>query len=519
MLRLTGRAQPSRLCHPLRNFSPSVAQAAGLCGARCLLLTSLLVALASPTTPQAEIALTQISPKLSLSGNLRLRGEFWNWFEPTGTQNRDYAFGAATARGAIQWKDESFDVMLEAQSSSLMGVPDDAVAPAPQGALGLGAVYFLHNRRHNDTHIFLKQGFLTLKRLGFAGLTLKGGRFEFSEGNEVLTKDPTLDWLKNVRLSQRLLGPFGWSHVGRAFDGATAGLTHGPVNLTLLLSHPTQGGFDLAGIKEIDDIDVLYAAANLTRPAFAEHSDARFFYLYYGDGRGLVKSDNRPAAVRAADKQDISLHTEGGHWISVLPTSAGPVDLLAWGALQQGEWGLLDHNAWAWNLEVGWQPQALPWKPWLRAGYSRSSGDDNPRDRDHDTFFQILPTARLYSFSTFYNLMNNEDGFLQLLLRPRPGLVSRTDLHFVRVSEPHDLWYQGSGATLADRNIGFGFPGRPALGQRNLFRVLETSLSYDWSKALNLSLYYGHVFGGGVVRVLFAGDQADFGYIEVTLKL
>ncbi len=483
------------------------------------LLASAGLMASSPPATWAEIALTQLSPKLSVSGSLRVRGEFWNWFDPTGTQDNDYAFVATVARGAVQWKDDAFDVVLEAQNSSLMNLPADAAAPPPQGALGLGAVYFAHNRHQQDSHLFLKQGFLVLKRFGLAGLTLKGGRFEFSEGNEVLAGEPTLDWLKNLRLSQRLIGPFGWSHVGRAFDGVTASLTRGPLNLTLLASHPTQGGFDLAGMEEIGAIDLLYAAINLTRPAFAEQSDARLFYIYYGDDRGLLKSDNRPAGARAADKQDISIHTQGAHWISALPTAAGPIDLLAWGALQVGEWGTLDHRAWAWDLEVGWQPSALPWKPWVRIGYSRSSGDDDPADGDHDTFFQILPTARIYSFSTFYNLMNNEDGFIQLILRPRLGLSWRTDLHNLRLSESRDLWYQGSGATLEDRNVGFGFPGRPAFGHRDLFRMVETSLSYDVSKWLALSVYYGHVFGGSVVRALFAGDQADFGYLEVTLKL
>ncbi|MBI3303531.1 MAG: hypothetical protein HYZ72_15820 [Deltaproteobacteria bacterium] len=208
-----------------------------------LRLTSVLLALtAYPTPGWGEVALTQVSPRLSISGSLRVRGEFWNWFEPTGTQNNEYAFVATVARGAVHWKDDAFDVMLEAQNSSLMNLPDDAAAPPPQGALGLGAVYFAHNRHQNDTHIFLKQGFLTLKRLGLAGLTLKGGRFEFSEGSEVLTKEPTLDWLKNMRLSQRLIGPFGWSHVGRSFDGITASLTRWPLNLTLMASRPTQGG-------------------------------------------------------------------------------------------------------------------------------------------------------------------------------------------------------------------------------------------------------------------------------------
>jgi hypothetical protein len=484
-----------------------------------LSLTTLVATVISPHFSRAEVALTTLSPKLFLSGSLRMRTEVWNWFNPKGAFDNDYIFAAFVGRGALQWKDDRFDVMVEAQNSSLVSLPDKASAPAPQGSLGLGAVYFAHNRHEDDSHFFLKQGFVLFKNLGLEGLTLKGGRFEFSEGNEVLTKEPTLDWLKNVRLSQRLIGPFGWSHVGRSFDGGVAGLTHGPLNLTVMASHPTQGGFDLQGMKEMEEIDLLYTSINLTRPSFAENSDARFFYIYYKDDRGLLKSDNRPQAVRQTDTRHIDIHTEGGHIISVFPTSAGPIDVLAWGALQQGDWGTLDHNAWTWDVEIGWQPSMFPWKPWLRIGYGRSSGDDNPNDGDHDTFFQLLPTARVYSFSTFYNLMNNEDGFVQFILRPIPGLVSRTDFHNIRITETRDLWYQGAGATISDRDVGFGFPGRPVFGKRNLFQVIETTLSYDFNQFINLNVYYGHIFGGGVVRSIFAGDQADFGYVEVLFKL
>lgn len=482
-------------------------------------LTVVFGSLTSPQGGRSAVHLDQVSAKLSLSGSVRLRWELWRWFEPTGVQNNDYSFFAPVLRGAVRWTDEYFDLTVEAQNTSLLHLPDDAAAPPPQGLLGLGATYFAHNRRQHDTGIFLRQGFLVVKRLGLAGLTLKGGRFEFSEGNEVLTQEPTLDWLKNVRLSQRLIGPFNFAHVGRSFDGLVGSFTRGWLNFTLMAAHPTQGGFDLAAMKEIDEIDVLYAAVNLTRPAFMPNGDARIFYIYYGDDRGVLKSDNRPAPVRAADLQDISLHTEGVHWIHILPTGVGPLDFLAWGALQQGEWGLLNHFAWRWDVEVGWQPHALPWKPWLRVGYGRSAGDDDPRDDDHETFFQILPTARLYSFTTFYNLMNNEDAFVQLILRPLRGLVWRTDFHNIRLSEARDLWYQGAGATLRERSVGFGFAGRPAFGERNLFRVLETSLTYAWSPQLEFAVYYAHVFGGAVVRKIFAGAQGDFGYVEMVLKL
>ena len=465
----------------------------------------------------ADVALKDISPKLSVRASLRTRAEAWNWFEPRSGANNEYLFGATIARGALAWTDDYFDVFAEAQNSALFSLPDDAVGPAPEGPLGLGAVYFAHNRSDDDASVFLRQGFVSLKNMG--GFSLKGGRFEFAEGAEVLTQDPTLDWLKKGRIAERLIGPFGWSHVGRSFDGLTAAFTRGPFNTTLFAAHPTQGGFDLAGMKEIDEIDLVYGAFNLTRPSFAKNGDGRAFYIYYADDRDLLKSDNRPAPVRTADHQEISIHSFGGHWIQVIPLGAGPLDLLAWGVAQTGEWGTLDHGAGAFDFEVGWQPAAFPWKPWLRAGYARSTGDDDPADGDHGTFFQILPTARIYSYSAFYNLMNDEDGFAQLVLRPVPGLVSRTDFHVIRLSEGEDLWYQGAGATLSDRNVGFGFPGRPAFGERDLFRVIETTLTYQWNPHVAIGFYYAHVFGSTVVRRIFAGDDADFGYLELTLSL
>jgi hypothetical protein len=468
---------------------------------------------------RAEVALQQVSSKVSIAGSLRTRAEAWNFFEPGGPTNDDYVFGATVGRFALAWKDEAFDVVVEAQNSALFGLPDNAVGPPPIGALGLGAVYFANNRAENDASVFLKQGFLNVKKIGIPGLALKGGRFEFSEGAEVLTGDATLDWLKNARLSQRLIGPFGFSHVGRSLDGFLAAFTRAPFNATALVAHPTQGAFDLAGMKEIDEIDLAYGALNLTRPSFAQMGDGRFFYIYYRDRRDLLKTDNRPPDVRALDREDISIHTFGAHWIHAIPSSAGPFDFLAWGVLQTGDWGTLDHSGWGYAAEVGWQPAGVCWKPWVRAGYGRTSGDDDPSDGDHDTFFQILPTPRVYSYSTFYNLMNNGDAFAQLLLRPIPGLVSRTDFHDLRLSEGRDLWYQGGGATVSDRDVGFGYSGRPGGGRTDLFRVVETSLSYDWSTNVTIGLYYGHVFGGAVIRSLFVGDDGDFGFVEMTLKI
>jgi hypothetical protein len=56
------------------------------------LLIILFVPVAFPHFSRAEVALPAISPKLSLSGSLRIRTEFWNWFEPKGSFDNDYVF-------------------------------------------------------------------------------------------------------------------------------------------------------------------------------------------------------------------------------------------------------------------------------------------------------------------------------------------------------------------------------------------------------------------------------------------
>ena len=494
-----------------------------------LLLLALWLLTVYPAPLRADVSVSQISPKLSVFASLRARGEFWDWFEDT-SGDSSYAYAATVAKLGLKWRQDLFDLHLEAQNTALMGLPDDASAPAPQGSFGLGPVYLSHNRRRNDASVFLKQAYLTLKQLGIPGLRLRGGRHSVAEGAEVMSKDPTIDWIKRMRVSQRLLGPFGWSHVGRSYDGFTLSWTRGAYNFTLHGSHPTQAGFDLAGNKTIDDIDILYASFNLTRPEFAKTTDARLFYIYYADGRNLQPTDNRPAIGRTGavtagaswrpppDHRHLAINTGGGNLIHIVPTGAGPIDLMGWGVVQGGDWGRQDHHGWAFAVEAGWQPKGLPWKPWFRIGYNRSSGDDDPSDSDHDTFFQMLPTARVYSFSTFYNLMNNEDIFFQLILRPLEGLVWRTDFHYIRVSEKNDLWYQGAGATLQDRQAGFGFVGRPVFGKRDLFQIIETSLSYNLNKHINVNAFFAHVFGDSIVDQIYPDDSANFGYIETTLK-
>lgn len=180
------------------------------------------------------------------------------------------------------------------------------------------------------------------------------------------------------------------------------------------------------------ELDVTLGGLSLTlkRLPAAPPADVRVFYLYYDDSREApLRVDNRPLAVRMTDAAAVGVHSVGGHAVTVVDAGPGMVDLLGWTTLQAGAWGEQDHQAWAWALEAGYQLPRLLAAPWLRIGWNRSSGDDDPDDALHETFFQVMPTARIYAQLPFFNLMNSEDLFAQLILRPHARVTLRTDRH------------------------------------------------------------------------------------------
>jgi len=71
--------------------------------------------------------------------------------------------------------------------------------------------------------------------------------------------------------------------------------------------------------------------------------------------------------------------------------------------------------------------------------------DKDSTDREHGTFYQMLPTARKYAFFPLYNLMNNEDLFIQAIFKPKEAFTIRTDLHSLSLQNKHDLgtWAPG----------------------------------------------------------------------------
>ncbi len=475
-------------------------------------ILSLLTVTAPPVCGQSSGSPAGVN----FHGSLRSRAELWNWFD--GAANSDYQFLGSIFRFGLSHQQQRFDWQLEFAAPVMLGLPADAAAAPPQGQLGLGATYFAANKRsQNSAMIFPKQAYLRFHHLGHGeDHSLRLGRFEFVDGGEVTPKNGTLAAVKNTRIRERLIGPFGFSHVARSFDGFHYSYAPEGMNLTVLGAFPSRGVFQTDGWGFLK-AGLTYAS--LTKPVGGADNagELRLFGIYYHDWRRIAKNDNRPAALRSADLGNVRIGTFGAHYIHAAKTSAGTVDLLLWGVLQTGRWSALHHRAGAVALEGGFQPGGLPaLRPWLRGGYFRSSGDDDPRDGEHKTFFQILPTPRVYARFPFFNLMNLEDTFAELVLRPHPAVTIRSDAHALRLTQPNDLWYAGGGAFNPWL---FGYPGRPSLGGRGLATLYDISVDLRATSSLTVGAYYGYANGKSVMANIYpAGKNAHYGYLEMLYR-
>ena len=456
---------------------------------------------------------------VTVTGSIRSRVESWDWFAPDNAQSQNaYTFSGNIFRLGFSQAHESWDWNLEFAVPFILGLPASPIAAGVQGQLGQGASYFAANNKTTNTGmIFAKQGYFRVKNLfGSPAQSIRVGRFEYSDGTETAPKNGTLAALKNTRISQRLIGPFGFTHVGRSFDGIHYVYNTPKNNFTFVGAVPTRGVFQTDGWGETN---TAFGYAAYTKPwgSGTHTADTRVFALYYDDWRRITKTDSRPAAIRAKDLTNIRLQTYGAHSVHAFETASGTADLLLWGALQGGTWGTQTQHAHAVALEAGFQPKiAKPLKPWFRGGVFESSGDGNPNDGKHGTFFQALPTPRPFARFPFFNLMNNRDRMGAMILRPHPKWTVSSEFHALRLSNKNDFWYLGGGAF---QPWTFGYTGRATNGALSLANLYDTNVEWRALKNFTVTGYYGFAQGRAVMQALYPkGKDGSLGYVEFTYK-
>src|SRR5437899_8596962 len=202
---------------------------------------------------------------VTVVGSERLRGEVVDWFRPrpgaAEPEANRYSFVASQLRAGLSVVLPHAQLTLVAQDTRLGNLPDDASLPPPIGNLGPGAIYFANTKQRTQGELFLKLGFVTLRR---AGLTATVGRYEYRDGHQAVPGDPTLAALKRMRIAERLVGPFEFTHVTRIFDGVRLASDRPAWHVPVIGTRPTQGGFEVSANRELD-LTLAGAAVTLKR--------------------------------------------------------------------------------------------------------------------------------------------------------------------------------------------------------------------------------------------------------------
>jgi hypothetical protein len=517
---LTLRAYPAILAESMRKTTAAllcmVLSASALSAQN--LVSDTHEAGSTPATPLAPGALPASSPSPTPAPSTnyfvyeRARGDAWKWFAAPPYEN-EYRYLQSLFRAGITHRDGAWDWELEMEQAAVLDASSDAVsAVTAQGQLGFAGTYYASNGNNSyPAAASFKQGFVRYQWGEDRNLRL--GRFEFFDGVELHPKDPQMLWLQNNRMQQHLIGNFGFSDALRSFDGGDAHFGSGNWDVTAMAARADQGVFNMNANPELD-ADVQYLA--YSRSAAQGHVLFRGFAIGYHDGRtNVTKSDNRPLAARQADHDNIRLGTYGGDLMATAPAGPGAFDFVFWGARQNGSWGTQSDSAGAATFEGGYRLNT-PTNPWLRGGWLRSTGDTNPGDGTHHTFFQVLPTPRVYARLPFYNFMNSTDGFVQLIDRPAKKLELRSDVHWLKLTSGKDSWYSGGGAF--DSKV-FGFTGRPGNSFTSLASDWDISSDWQASNHFAFNLYYGYGWGKTVVRAIYpTGPNLQMGYAELIYR-
>lgn len=445
------------------------------------------------------------------------RVESWSYFQPRldplaltrePIGDPEYTFLGDRAELGVRVDGSRFDLSGAFNYVRVENLPARAIGP---GGLGTGAFYFAASGVRYSYQLYLSELALKVKaRDGRASIAI--GRMPFASGAETLAANASLETLKRERLHSRLIGNFEWSYYQRRFDGLRLDLDRPRWHVTAAALVPTQGGFEESTNLSMPKVQV--ATAVFTLKGSAATGEWQVFNTLYRDHRGTAAvADNTGSNDRPID---VDVFAIGGSHVRVTPTPAGELDTVLWGAGETGRWYSQAHRAASVAAEIGHRWTRAPWRPWLRAGYLWASGDRNPDDGRHGTFFQMLPSTRKYALSSTYAQMNLSDAFAQAWFEPR-GIKTRIEVHALGLASGRDLWYHGSGAT-ASRGSFFGFSGRAAGGETRLGTVLEGAVDVPIRRYWSVNAYAGTMWGGAVVTRQFSGRRLGFWFLENVIR-
>ena len=323
----------------------------------------------------------------------------------------------------------------------------------------------------------LRQAYVELGDTEKKTIGIRAGRQELAYGDE------------------RILGNANWLNTARSFDALRGTYRHGWFHADLFAARVVKqqdGEFDWS--TPGNNLYGIYGGIEKLIPK----STLEPYFLWRRQS-GLKTELGKPGIS--------NFGTWGVRWVGKLPAN---FDYGTEMDKQAGSLGADTINAWAGHWVLGETLVNKRFKPRVFAEYNYASGDRNSKDGTRGTFDQLYPTGHdkygLADQVGWKNIRNARAG-VDLKLAKKWGLTGRYDAWWL--ADPHDALYNAAGNVVARNSAGTA--GR-FVGQE-----VDSVLAYTFSKYLQVSGGYGHIFPGTFLNHTTPGESYNFPYVSSTL--
>lgn len=310
-------------------------------------------------------------------------------------------------------------------------------------------------------------------------LSIKVGRQELSYGEE------------------RFVGAFGWSNVSRVFDAVK--VIYKPwdwIQLDTWFSQVVRPNRNQPDSAAHDDN--FYGIYSSLKP-FKDHALDTFFLIRH-------HQNNEIPGEKLGERGQLKEYTFGNRFKGKKWNFDYGIE---W-AVQFGSRAHNDIRAWAWHNNVGYTFERILWKPRISFEYSHGSGDSDPRDGNFENFDNLFPANHLhYGYIDFASLRNINNIKVGMDMKPHKQLKFSADYHWFFLATNGSAWFNAGQAVIRQSRAG----ASETLGQE-----LDLLVSYSLSKYVNLLIGYSHFHAGAFVKDTGTHDDANFFYVQTTLK-
>jgi hypothetical protein len=157
---------------------------------------------------------------------------------------------------------------------------------------------------------------------------------------------------------------------------------------------------------------------------------------------------------------------------------------------------------------------------------SAASGDQNSKDKDSETFQNLLPSNHgLYGMMDLSSLQNIVDYRFNVTAKPTSTTSVALDVHQQYLETTNDYWYNVAGVPRntagAAVGSGKGFGINPSYSS-DLGQEVDVIGGWTVHRGLLLEAGLGHFFRGDYVKQslrVVGSKDANYCYVQATLNL